>query len=65
MAQLLAKAGGVKLIRENASAEEKKGFNPMSNSSLESTSLEGLGWRGLFDAEKGFEHTVDILKDII
>ena len=65
MAQLLADAAGVKLIREEASADEKKSFNPMSNSSLESISLEGLGWKGLFDAAKGFGHTVDILKDMI
>ncbi len=65
MAQLLAEAGGVQLIRENASAEEKKSFNPMSNSSLESVSLEGLGWHGLFDAPRGLGHTVDILKEII
>ena len=47
----------------NPTEEEKKGFNPMSNSSLESTSLIGLGWRGCFNAEAGFTHTVQILKE--
>lgn len=43
--------------------EEKKGFNPMSNSSLVSTELLELGWEGLFDAEVGSSHTVGILKE--
>ena len=64
MAELLAASAGVELKMELPSAEEKKGFNPMSNSSLESSSLTGLGWRGFFDAAEGFRHTVKILKEI-
>ena len=62
MAEILAKAGEVKLIREEASEADKKGFNPMSNSSLDSEGLQGLGWKGLFDAEKGLSDTVKILR---
>lgn len=65
MAEMLASAADVKLIREKASDEEKKGFNPMSNSSLESSKLEALGWRGLYDAVTGFSHTVTALKEIL
>ncbi len=61
MAQIMCNAGGVTLRMETASAEERKGFNPMSNSSLDSTSLVNLGWKGCFDAETGIEHTVRIL----
>jgi len=64
MGEMLADAGGVKLIREEATEEDKKGFNPMTNSYLDSTSLLNLGWRGLFDAERGFSHTVKILKEV-
>ncbi len=63
MAQLLARFGSVELNTELPTEEEKKGFNPMSNSSLDSESLLSLGWHGLFDAERGFEHTVAILKE--
>ena len=63
MAEILVKSAGVKLRMELPTDEERKGFNPMSNSSLESTSLTGLGWRGCFDAEAGFAHTVQILKE--
>ena len=65
MAEILAKSAGVKLKMELPTEEERKGFNPMSNSSLDSTELLNLGWMGLFDAERGFSHTVDILKEII
>lgn len=65
LGDLLAKAGNVELKVELPTEAEKKGFNPMSNSSLESTSLLGLGWRGCFNAEEGLKHTVEILKEII
>lgn len=63
IAKILAKSGNVQLRMELPTEEERKGFNPMSNSSLESTSLLGIGWRGCFDAEAGFDHTVRILKE--
>ena len=65
MAEILSESGSVRLRIEPPTEEEKKGFNPMSNSSLESTSLMGLGWRGCFDAKEGFGHTVQILREIL
>ena len=65
MAEILAASAGVDLKLEIPSEEERKGFNPMSNSSLDSTELLALGWRGLFSAERGFQHTVLVLKDIL
>ncbi len=62
MAGIIAKNAKAQIKSEYASDEEKKGFNPMRNSSLESKSLEKLGWNGCFDAETGFEHTIKILK---
>lgn len=64
MAMILADTAGVQLKMELPTDAEKKGFNPMSNSSLDSTELLELGWRGLFDAERGFSHTVKILKEL-
>ena len=63
MAQAFAKAGKVSVIQENASAIELKGFNPMSNSSLNSKRLESLGWRGYFDMNSGALQTIRYLKD--
>ena len=64
MARFLCDAGSVELHLETASIEEKKSFNPMNNSSLDSSSLLALGWEVCFDAKTGFSHTVEILKDI-
>ncbi len=64
MAELLARFSGVKLRIELPNEEEKRSFNPMHNSSLDSTELLSLGWRGLFNAERGTSHTVKILENI-
>ena len=64
MAELLAKSADVKLRFELPTEAEKKGFNPMSNSSLDSIELQELGWKGLFNAERGFAHTVEIIKQM-
>ncbi|MBQ6920116.1 MAG: hypothetical protein IJQ74_07275 [Synergistaceae bacterium] len=63
MAELLTKLSGTRLKLELPTDSEKKGFTPMKNSSLESDSLAGLGWRGCFDAETGFEHTFRLTRD--
>lgn len=64
MSHILAEAGGVNLVQEEATEEDKKAFNPMSNSSLDSRSLQGIGWKGCFGAEIGLRHTVQILKEL-
>lgn len=63
MAEILVKAANVQLVREYPTDEEKKSFNPMINSSLDSTDLLRLGWRGLYDAVRGFEHTIAIIRE--
>ena len=65
MAELLSNSTGVKLKLEVPDIKEKSGFNPMSNSSLDSSNLIELGWSGCFNAEIGFEHTTKILKEIL
>ena len=64
MAMLLSGSGDVEVEFAVATEAEKKGFNPMENSSLNSDRLMKLGWKGCFDAEKGIEHTVNILKEL-
>lgn len=65
MAELLCAAAGVALRMELPTEDEKKRFNPMSNSSLESDSLQSLGWNGCFDANTGFTNTVNVIKEIL
>ncbi|MCR5576749.1 MAG: NAD-dependent epimerase/dehydratase family protein [Oscillospiraceae bacterium] len=64
MGEILARSAGTELKREIPTEEDKRGFNPMSNSSLDGSELLALGWKGLFDAERGFGHTVSILREI-
>lgn len=63
VAALLTQAAGTELRMELPTEAEKKGFNPMMNSSLDSGKLMALGWRGAFDARRGFAHTVEILRE--
>ena len=64
MAHILADSAGVNLRMELPTEEERKGFNPMSNSSLDGSELLELGWKGLFDANRGFRHTIEIIKEV-
>lgn len=64
MAEILAKSANVNLKMQLPTEMEIKGFNPMNNSSLDSKELLELGWKALFDAERGFAHTVKILKEM-
>ena len=64
LAEQLAESADVNLRIELPTKEERKSFNPMSNSSLDSTELIKIGWKGLFDAKKGLSHTVSILKEL-
>lgn len=60
----LLTAGGVRVKMELPTDAERKSYNPMNNSSLDSTKLEGIGWRGMFDAERGLRQTVSILTEM-
>lgn len=64
MAEILAGYAGVRLIMDLPTSAEKAAFNPMDNSSLDSAKLEGLGWRGQFDARKGLSHAIMVLKEV-
>lgn len=64
MANAFAKYSGVNLKFELPAEEEKKAFNPMNNSSLNSEKLEALGWKPTFSQDEGFEHSIKILKEL-
>ena len=62
IAQFFACTVGRKVLYENATDEEKKGYNLMTNSSLDASKLEDLGWKALFDLKRGTKKTVEYLK---
>lgn len=61
MAEAFATAAGRKIIFDNPTDAEAKSYNLMENSALDATSLENLGWNGLFDLETGVKATLDAL----
>lgn len=63
IAELFAQAAGVRVVYENPSDIELKGYNVMPNSSLNSDKLEKLGWKAAFSAEAGVRRTIEILKE--
>lgn len=61
LAEQIAVCAGRKVVFENPSDEEERGYNLMDNSSLDGLNLAGLGWHGKFDLKTGLEHTLQIL----
>lgn len=62
LAEQIAVSSGHQVIFENPSDIESKGYNLMDNSSLDSASLQDLGWEGLFSLQDGVEHTLKVLQ---
>ena len=64
MAELMAKAGNVRLGFECPTESERKAFNPMDNASLDAERLLALGWKPFFGAEEGIAETIGALRDM-
>ena len=58
IAEALAQAGKVKVVFENPTDIEKKSYNLMDNSALDSEKLERLGWKAEFLLSEGTEKTI-------
>ncbi len=63
MAEILTETAGAELSFELPTEEERRAFNPMNNSTLDSTKLSELGWKGLFNAPAGFAETIKVIKE--
>ena len=61
MAQAFADGAGRKLIFDDPTDAERRGYNLMDNSALDATALEALGWQGIFDLEAGVRATLDAM----
>ena len=65
MAEIMANEGGVELRFENATEADAVAFNPMNNSCLDPSKLEGLGWSGRIGYDEGFRQTIRTLRERI
>lgn len=61
-AEEVCKYTGRKVIFENPSDEEKRGYNLMENSTLDPSLLEALGWKACFDLHSGVKRTIDLFR---
>ena len=58
IAKKIAAAVDMEIAFENPADAEALGYNLMSNSSLDATKLESLGWKAVFSADEGASNTV-------
>ena len=58
MAESIAMEAGVKVIFENPDDREKKSYNMMNFSALDSSKLEALGWKAQFSLQDGVKATL-------
>ena len=63
MAEVIAKIGKKKVVMD-IPKEKSMVANPMECGVLNSDKLVSLGWHGNFDLEKGYTHTINILKEV-
>lgn len=61
LAEQIARSSGTRIVFEYPSDEERKGYNLMDNSSLDSANLLLLGWQGMFSLSDGVKHTLETL----
>lgn len=62
-AEALANYTNTKIIFENPSDAEVKGYNLMSHSVLNANKLEVLGWKAEFGLFEGIKRTIEVLND--
>lgn len=63
MAQIIARAGKVKLTMDVPTEEDLERSNPMDNSVLDNSKIKEIGYRDSFSVRDGLTHTVAILKE--
>lgn len=62
LANMHAKVAGRKVVFETPTDMEAGNYNLMSCSALKSDKLEALGWKALYDLEKGVKETIECLE---
>ena len=62
LAEEMAEYAGVDVTYEVPSDNEVKGYNMMTNSSLNAEKLEQLGWSAVFDIKQGVKSTIDTMR---
>ena len=62
LAKIIADYVGKKVVFDIPDAVEAAGYSKATKARLDSTKLQGLGWKAQFDMKTGLEHTIEILR---
>lgn len=61
LAEIVASLGGKRVVSQEASEEEKKGFNVVTMSVYDTSKLQSLGWRAKTNMKEGLENCIQWL----
>jgi nucleoside-diphosphate-sugar epimerase len=61
LARIIANTVGCEVVFEIPDAVESAGYSKATKARLDSTKLQGLGWKALYNIEEGIERTIKIL----
>ena len=64
LAQTIADSVGTKVIFDLPDAVEAAGYSKATKARLDSTKLQGLGWKAQFDMKTALDHTIGIMREI-
>lgn len=64
LAQKLAELAGKSVVFELPDEVEKRGYSTATRAILDNTKLKALGWKEMYDIEKGLAETVQVLREV-
>ena len=64
LAQTIADYVGTKVVFDLPDAVEAAGYSKATKARLDSSKLQGLGWKAMFDMKTGLAHTIDVLREL-
>lgn len=63
IAEALSLESGVKVVFDNPTDAEQRSYNLMNNSVLDSSKIENLGWKAIFDLKQGIQLTLSCFEE--
>lgn len=64
LAQTIADSVGTKVVFELPDAVEAAGYSKATKARLDSTKLQGLGWKAQFDMKTALVHTIEVMQGL-
>ena len=64
LAQTIADSVGTRVIFDLPDAVEAAGYSKATKARLDSTKLQGLGWKAQFDMKTALDHTIGIMREM-